>query len=161
MSVINCQWRPINSVQNTQVCLPSQAATRLQPDTPPDDFWLSEHNRTWPTLTAARQQISSIDWSFTCIHLIQCVHVIGSQNHPKVSWFLIGPCLSHGHCSHVHNTPKPRNIHRSDSGLSMIRRPGCLIPELAITNKKTPQKDDSYCYAPPWPTGISHSAAIG
>ena len=49
-------------------------------------------------------------------------------------------------------------FYRADSVLSMIRKPRCLLPGLAITNKKL-SKEDVYRYAPPWPTGISHSAA--
>ena len=67
---------------------------------------------------------------------LNTVHVIGSQNHPEVSWFLTGPRRSHEAAMCIpsyHN--KPQNIHRSDTVLSMIGRPGCLLPELAIRNK--------------------------
>ena len=90
-------------------------------------------------------------------HTLNTVHVIGSQNHPEVSWFLIGPRRSHG--AAMSTQRQTLECANSNTWLLMVGRPGCLLPGLAITNKNF-QKDDVYSYAPPWLNGISHSAAI-
>ena len=77
------------------------------------------------------------DHSFTCSITLNSntVHVIGFQNHPEISWLV---CFGHMGQLRAQMT-KPWNI---ASELSMIGRPGCLLPVLAITNRQNPK---SWC----------------
>ena len=105
VQVFNKLCRSVSSVG--LACLPLkhtglpafQAATRLQPDTPLDCRLLTiirlQQNRTWSILQKPGSWFLQLnDHSHTLNS--NTVHVIGFQNHPEVSWFLIGPLRSHG-----------------------------------------------------------------